>query len=191
MAITAGVVFALVISILILVFAVAFHRRQLILNQKRAEYLTIKRDNASHWKRFETCQVEIDRYKSDVKLRSRDLHVMIVEMDKKRHEIRDVLEILREENDQADNEMDRELTKIVERRKGILRGHWKELNGMKTLFIQKMGDVSQLKSGIDSVLLRKDDEYQKWAKTKVQMERLKNEFDAVSRSSIFSFSGKH
>ncbi|MCE5272851.1 hypothetical protein LLH00_16350 [bacterium] len=191
MAITAGVVFALVISITILIFAMAFHRRQIILNQKRAEYLTVKRDNAAHWKRFETCQVEIDRYKADVKLRSRDLNVMIVEMDKKRHEIRDVLEILRDENDQAENDMDRELTKILERRKGILRGHWKELNGMKTLFIQKMADVSQLKSGIDSVVVRKDDEYQKWAKTKIKMDRLKNEFEAVSRSSLFSLSGKH
>ncbi len=190
MALTAGVIVAIILSAVIFFFAVGIHRRQQLLNLKRSEYLVAKRDNAAHWKRFETCQIEIDRCSSDVKMRTRDLHVMILEMDKKRNEIREILDILREENDRADLEMDRELTKIVERRKLILRTHWKELNGVKTLFIQKMKEISQLRGGISSVLARKDDEYLKWTRTKMQMERLKREFEAVSRSSIFSFSRK-
>lgn len=190
MALTAGVIVALVLSVIVFFFAVGIHRRQQLLNLKRSEYLVVKRDNAVHWKRFETCQIEIDRCKSDVKMRTRDLNVMILDMDKKRNEIREVLNILREENDRADLEMDRDLTKIVERRKMILRTHWKEMNGLKTLFIQKMKEVSQLRGGIASVTTRKDDEYLKWTRTKMQMERLKREFEAVSRSSIFSFSRK-
>jgi hypothetical protein len=190
MALTAGVIVALVLSVVIFFIAVGIHRRQQLLNLKRSEYLVAKRDNAAHWKRFETCQVEIDRCKSDVKMRSRDLHVMILEMDKKRNEIREILNILREESERADLEMDRELAKIVERRKMILRTHWKEMNGIKTLFIQKMKEISQFRAGIANVLSRKDDEYVKWNKTKMQMERLKREFEAVSRSSIFSFSRK-
>ena len=190
MFITAGVIAALVLSLVIFFFAVTVHRRQQMLSQKRAEYVAVKRDNASHWKRFETSQVEIDRLKADVKARVRDLNVMILDMDGKRKEIREVLEILKEENDNMDNRMDHDLSKIVERRKQILKAHWKEMNGLKTLYIQKMQEVAAMRGGMNGLLSKKDSEYVKWNKTKLQMERLKREFDSISRSSIMSFSKK-
>lgn len=188
---TAGVIAALLLSLLILFYAISVHRRQQLLNRKRAEYMAVKKENAAHWKRFESSQIEIDRQKADIKARTRDLNVMILDMDHKRKEIREVLDILKEESDRMDSRVDQDISKIVERRKQILRTHWKETNGLKTLFIQKMQEVGQLRAGIDNTLSRKDSEYIKWTQTKLQMARLKHEFETISRSSILNYSSRN
>lgn len=182
-----AVIAAIIISMVILFYAVTVHRRQQLLNEKRAEYLSVKRDNSNHWKRFESSQVEVDHLRVDINARTRDLNMIFVDMERKRKEVREVLEILKDENDRVNSQMDRELSKIVDRRKQILRTHWKEMNGLKTIYIQKMQEVGQLHEGVENILSRKDAEYEKWDHTRLRMAHLKHEFEIISRSSFLSF----
>jgi hypothetical protein len=187
MYVTGGIVIALIFSTVVLLLAVKVYRRQQMLDQKRAEYLSFKKMNTAHWKRFETCQVEIDRIKADGKVKSREISLLIVEMDRKRREIREILEILKDESDHMDGAMDRDLLRIADRRKQILKAHWKELNGRKTAFLLKAQELQQCLGAVDGIIQRKDQEYAKWNETKLQLERLKQEFEQLSRSSVLSF----
>ena len=54
----------LVSSLAILFFAMSMFRRQRLLDEKKAEYLTIKRKNSYHWSLFRKAQANIDRIKS-------------------------------------------------------------------------------------------------------------------------------
>ncbi|HUU26170.1 MAG TPA: hypothetical protein VM123_00020 [archaeon] len=180
----------LILALVALAVAMAYYRRQRMLDEKKVHYLGLRKENGNHWRRFESYQADIDRIRSDYNARLREIAILLGEIEQKRKEVRDVLGILKEEVRQKDDSMDRDLGKIIDRRKDIYRKLWSEFNGKKALYLSKLRQAKQSQVAIQNTNVKKDQEYQRWNETKILMERVKKEYESLLRNPLFSFMKK-
>ncbi len=181
---------ALAISLGVLGVAMIYFRHQRSLQEKKNQYQILHKECGAIWRRYESCQGDIDRMRANYTGRVREMNLLLGDVDAKRREIRDVLEILKEESRRVDLEMDRDLLRIIERRKGILQRAWNEYDGKKAAYLGKLQLAHQSQEGMSSINLRRDQEYQRWSQVKLRMERAKREYEALARRSVFSFGAR-
>ena len=182
---------ALVICAVILALAILTYRRQHLLTEMKALYLKARKERAFHYRRYTTYQADIDRLRVNFESHLGELDRLKNEIEAKKKEITDILDILREEIKQTDFEIDKDLTRIIERRKGMILKHWKELDGKKTLYLEKLKEIKQGKVTQRTLVEKKESEFQALSQSNSEIARVKAEYDRVIRSSIFSFGSKN
>jgi hypothetical protein len=172
-------------AILGLAITAFLHRR--LLEEKKAAYLNVRKERGFHYRRFTTCQADLERLRVSFNSRLREVNHLKNEIEGKKKEIQDILDILREEFKQVDNEMDKDLTRIIGRRKGMIVNHWKELNGKKTLYLEKLKESQVDKLSRQKLIETKESEYQMLSQLNSELARLKAEYARIARRSILSF----
>jgi len=182
-----GLLVLLVGSLGLLMVAMAIYRHQRMLAEKKAQYLAARKQSDSYRARFESSQAEITRLRTDYNNILAEMTLLQTEMKEKRKEIKEILDILKEETSHLDEEMNQEFVKIVERRKEILKANWKLLNGEKNAYLEKLKQAQKDKDSMNKVMKKKDEAFRKWTEANVQMKRIAEEYEVLKKSSLFSF----
>jgi len=177
----------ILISLGIIGVAMAYYNRQRTLQEKKIQYLNFKKENSAHWRRYESYQADIDRLRSSYNTRIREIHLLNTEIEAKKKEIKEIMEILKEETKQVDSVMDRDLVRIIDRRKDIFKKHWAEQDGKKAAYLEKLQLAKQNQVSVNIIGSKREQEYQLWNQTKFHLERIKKEFDLLSKRSFFPF----
>ena len=102
----------LVSSLAILFFAMSMFRRQRLLDEKKAEYLTIKRKNSYHWSLFRKAQANIDRIKSLCRNKESELITLLNEIANIKKDIKETLEILKKESSSGARRLSRRAGRV-------------------------------------------------------------------------------
>jgi hypothetical protein len=176
-----------IFSLVIIGLAMAYYHRQRILQEKKIRYLNVKKENSAHWRRYESYQADIDRLRSNYNTRLREMALFKIDIDAKKKEIKEILEILKEETKHVDSVMDRDLVRIIDRRKDILKKLWTEQDGKKAAYLEKLQLAKQNQVSVDIIGSKTEQEYQLWNQTKFLLERIKKEYDLLSKRSFFHF----
>jgi hypothetical protein len=181
---------ALLICLGILAVAVLVFRHQRMLQEKKAAYQKCSKERVFHHRRYTTLQVDLDRLRVSYNNRIRELMLMNTEMEKLKGEIREILEILRDESKSVDQEMEQDLSRIIERRKGMIENLWKEINGKKMLWMDRVKQARTDRKSQNGLIEKKDREFQLMAQFNDELVKLKHEYDELARSSILSIGKK-
>ncbi|MFH1069094.1 MAG: hypothetical protein V1794_05670 [Candidatus Glassbacteria bacterium] len=181
---------AILICLAIFGLAIMTFRHQRLLQEKKGMYLNAHKERSLHYRRYTTCQADLERLRVSFNNRLRELGHLKVEIQAKKKEIQDILDILREESKQVDEEMEKDLTRIIERRKGMILNHWKELNGKKALYLGKLKEAQTDKGSRQSLMEKKESEFQMLSRMNSELARLKSEYERIVRRPIFSFGSK-
>jgi len=171
----------------LLMVAMAIYRHQRMLAEKKAPYLAARKQGDSSKDRFESSQAEITRLRTDYNNILAEMTLLQTEIKEKRKEIKEILDILKEETSHLDEEMNQEFVKIVERRKELLKANWKLFNGKKTAYLEKLKQAQKDKDSMNKVMKKKDEAFRKWTEANVQMKRIAEEYEVLKKSSLFSF----
>ncbi len=185
------VVFLILVSSLFILFmAMSMFRRQRLLDEKKAEYLTIKRKNSHHWSLFRKSQANIDRIKSLCRNKESELFTLLNEIENIKKDIKDTLVILKKETKQVEGDLAEDLGRIIVRRKTLVKNSWQSMNGKKVAFIERLKEIQGLVASTEREKSVKDQEYLKWNETKQVLARIKREFGQIHRSRFISFEKK-
>ncbi len=178
---------ALLICLAIMVVAVLVFRHQRMLQEKKAAYQKCSKERVFHHRRYTTLQADLDRLRVSYNNRIRELMLMNSEMEKLKTEIREILEILRDESKSVDQEMEQDLSRIIERRKGMMETRWREINGKKQLWMERIKKAKADRKSQNDLIDKKDREFQLLAQFNNELLKLKSEYEELARSSILSF----
>ena len=187
MSMTVMFLVALLVSVAILAIAILVFRHQRMLQEKKAQYLKCRKEQGFHHRRYTTYQADLDRLRVAYNSRLRDLMLLGSEIEKSKDEIREILDILREESKTVDEEMERDLSRIIMRRKGMIANLWVATNGKKQLWLEKLKQAREDRRVQSDLIEKKDREFQLLTKTNSELGKLKREYETISRSSVFSF----
>ncbi len=177
---------ALLISVGTLVVAVLVFRHQRLLQEKKAAYMKCSKERGFHDRRYKTLQADLDRLRVSYNSRIRELMQMNSEMERLRGEIKEILEILRDESKSVDQEMEQDLSRIIQRRKGMIRKLWQEINGKKTLWMEKIKQAGTDRQSQKDLIEKKEREFQLLARLSKELGRLKHEYEHLAQGSIVS-----
>lgn len=180
----------LILSLGFLFVAIMVIRHQRMLAEKKSRYLSCMKERDYHQRRYKACQVDIDKLRGSYNNLMRDLNLLLIEMEKKRNEIKDILEILKEESRDADKQMEQDLTRIIERRKGMLKDNWQEFNGQKTIYLEKLKQAVSDKQSMSRYIMTKEEEFRKWSKLETILQQFKKEYEQMMRNPIIPFGKK-
>jgi hypothetical protein len=186
---TLGVVIVLMLffSVAVLFVAMNIYRRQRLLADKKAEYNSCRRNNASQWSLFRKAQANIDRIKNSCTNKQSELFSLLQAVNQDKIEIKDTLEILKRESSQTKDDFGGDLERIIERRKMLVKKRWNTTNGKKALFIERRKELQNLMGSMDREVILKDKVYAKWLKTKTKMDRIRSEYSRISTKPISAF----
>ncbi len=189
---TLGIVIVMVLlcSFAVLFTAMNIYRRQRMMEEKKAEYQSLKMKNNSHWSLFRRALANIDRLNTLCKSKQTELITLLqdIEIDKK--EIKETLEILKKETREASGDLGRDLERIIERRKMLIKKRWLTMNGKKVMFVERRKELQSHMASIEREKTNKNKEYAEWTETKDRLARLKREYERISTQPFFSFSAK-
>jgi len=180
----------LILSLGFLFIAILVIRHQRMLAEKKSRYLSCMKERDYHQRRYKACQVDIDKLRGSYNSLMRDLNLLLIEMGKKRNEIMDILEILKEESRDIDEHMEQDLTRIIERRKGMLKNNWQEFNGQKTIYLEKLKQAVSDKQSMSRYIMTKEEEFRKWSKLETILQQFKKEYEQMMRNPIIPFGKK-
>ena len=180
----------LILSLGFLFVAIMIIRHQRMLAEKKSRYLSCMKERDYHQRRYKACQVDIDKLRGSYNSLMRDLNLLLIEMGKKRNEIMDILEILKEESRDIDEHMEQDLTRIIERRKGMLKNNWQEFNGQKTIYLEKLKQAVSDKQSMSRYIMTKEEEFRKWSKLETILQQFKKEYEQMMRNPIIPFGKK-
>ncbi len=178
---------ALLISGLTLLAAILIFRRQRMLQEKKAAYMRCNKERGVRHRRYTTLQADLDRLRASYNSRVRELMQLNREMEKLRNKIKEILGILRDESKSVDQEMDLDLNRIIIRRKGMIEKLWKEINGKKVLWMEKVKQAKSDRKSQNGLIDKKDREFQLLTQLSTELSRLKQDYDQLTQSSILSF----
>jgi len=181
---------ALLICLGIMVVAVLVFRHQRMIQEKKAAYQKCSKERTFHHRRYTTLQADLDRLRVSYNNRIRELMLMDKEIEGLKGEIREILEILRDESKSVDQEMEQDLSRIIERRKGMTENLWNEINGKKLLWMDKIKQAKTDRNSQSGLIEKKEREYKLLAQYNNELTKLKQEFEELSRSSILSLGKK-
>jgi len=189
---TFGIVIIMVLlcSFAVLFTAMNIYRRQRMLEDKKAEYQSLRMKNSSHWSLFRRALANIDRLHTLFKNKQTEIIALLQDIENDKKEIKETLEILKKEAKQTSVDLGGDLERIVERRKILIKKHWLAMNGKKVMFVERRKELQSLMASVEREKTAKDKEYAKWVDTKDSMARLKSEFERISTKPFFSFSAK-
>lgn len=180
----------LILSLGFLFFSILIIRHQRMIAEKKSRYLNCMKERDYHQRRYKACQVDIDKLRGSYNSLMRDLNLLLIEMEKKRNEIMDILEILKEESRDIDEHMEQDLTRIIERRKGMLKDNWQEFNGQKTIYLKKLKQAVSDKQSMSKYIMTKEEEFRKWSKLETSLQQFKKEYEQMMRNPIIPFGKK-
>ncbi len=180
----------LILSLAFLFITILIIRHQRMLAEKKSRYLSCMKERDYHQRRYKACQVDIDKLRGSYNSLMRDLNLLLIEMGKKRDEIMDILEILKEESRDVDKHMEQDLTRIIERRKGMLKNNWQEFNGQKTIYLKKLRQAVSDKQSMSKYIMAKEEEFRKWSKLETILQQFKKEYEQMMRNPIIPFGKK-
>lgn len=180
----------LILSLGFLFITILIIRHQRMLAEKKFRYLSCMKERDYHQRRYKACQVDIDKLRGSYNSLMRDMNLLLIEMEKKRNEIMDILEILKEESRDVDEQMDQDLTRIIERRKGMLKDNWQEFNGQKTIYLEKLKQAVSDKQSMSRYIMTKEEEFRKWSKLETSLQQFKKEYEQIMRNPIIPFGRK-
>ncbi|MEA2064176.1 MAG: hypothetical protein U9P14_10790 [Gemmatimonadota bacterium] len=180
-------VFIIIIACFVLFAALQAYRRQRLLDQKKAQYLNFKKKGSYHWSRFMKIKADIERTIDKCKMKRNELSLLLLEIADGNEEVRQVLEILKEEIKSNKEETDYDVGRIIDRRKKLLRNRWKDLNGKRTSYQDRRKELQILILSIDEEKREKEREYTRWNETKIILENVKNEYDRIRNQPFFLF----
>jgi hypothetical protein len=186
MSMTMMFVVALLILASILVIAIMVFRHQRALQEKKASYLRCRKEQGFHHRRYTTFQADLDRLRVSYNSRLRDLMLLGSEIEKSKDEIREILDILREESGGVDEEMEQDLSRIILRRKGMIENLWTAMNGKKVLWLDKLKKAREDRKAQNDLIDKKDKEFKLLTELNNELGKLKREYEEISRSSVFS-----
>ncbi len=180
----------LILSLAFLFITILIIRHQRMLAEKKARYFSCMKQRDYHQRRYKACQVDIDKLRGSYNSLMRDLNLLLIEMGKKRDEIMDILEILKEESRDVDEHMEQDLTRIIERRKGMLKNNWQEFNGQKTIYLKKLKQAVSDKQSMSKYIMAKEEEFRKWSRLETSLQQFKKEYEQMMRNPIIPFGRK-
>ncbi len=184
------ILLVLILSLGLLFVSILVIRHQRMLAEKKSRYLSCMKERDYHQRRYKACQVDIDKLRGSYNSLMRDLNLLLIEMGKKRNEIMDILEILKEESRDIDEHMEQDLTRIIERRKGMLKNNWQEFNGQKTIYLEKLKQAVSDKQSMSRYIMTKEEEFRKWSKLEIILQQFKKEYEQMMRNPIIPFGKK-
>jgi hypothetical protein len=189
---TLGIVIVMVLlcSFAVLFTAMNIYRRQRMLEDKKAEYHSLRMKNSSHWSLFRKSQANIDRLHTLFKDKQTEIIALLQNIENDKKEIKETLEILKKEAKQTSGDLGGDLERIVERRKILIKKHWLTMNGKKVMFVERRKELQSLMASVEREKTNKDKEYAKWVDTKDRLAHLKSEYEQISTKPFFSFSAK-
>jgi len=85
--------------------------------------------------------------------------------------------------------MERDLSRIIVRRKGMIENLWVGMNGKKTLWLEKLKQARADRGAQNDLIDKKDREFQLLTQLNDELGKLKREYDNILRRSILSFGG--
>lgn len=179
-----------ILSLGVLFIAILVIRRQRMLAEKKAQYLACMKQRDYHQRRFKACQVDIEKLRVSYNSLLRDLNLLLIEMGKKKKEIKEILEVLKEESKGVDGQVEQDLTRIIERRKDMLKKDWQEFNGKKTSYLEKLKQAISDRQSMNGYIMRKEEEFRKWSKLEDYLKQLKKEYARMVRNPIIPFGRK-
>lgn len=179
-----------ILSLGVLFIAILVIRRQRMLAEKKSQYLNCMKQRDYHQRRFKACQVDIEKLRASYNSLLRDLNLLLIEMGKKKKEIKEILEVLKEESKGVDGQVEQDLARIIERRKGMLKKDWQEFNGKKTFYLEKLKQAISDRQSMNGYIMRKEEEFKKWSKLEAYLQQLKKEYGRMVRNPIIPFGKK-
>ena len=182
------VVMVLLCSFAVLFTAMNIYRRQRMLEDKKAEYQSLRMKNSSHWSLFRRALANIDRLHTLFKNKQTEVIALLQNIENDKKEIKETLEILKKEAKQTSGDLGGDLERIVERRKILIKKHRLAMNGKKVLFVERRKELQSLMASVELEKTTKDKEYAKWTDTKDRLAHLKSEYEQLSTKAFFSFS---
>ena len=185
-----AIVAVLILSIAVLFVAVMLFRHQRQVAEIKAAFFHSKKQRNFFHQRYLTYQADLDRLRVSYNSMMKELLHIKSEMTDNKNEIKEILEILKEETRGVDDQMSMELSRIIDRRKSIVKQQWQAFNGRKALLIEKMNRVLAEKANEESLIQKKDEAFAKLTELNAILARIKKDFDRIVRSPIISFGKK-
>ena len=180
----------LILSMAVLFVAIMLFRHQRQVAEIKATFLNSKKQRNFFHQRYLTYQADLDRLRVSYNSMMKELLHIKSEMIDNKNEIKVILEILKEETRGVDDQMSQELSRIIDRRKGIVKRQWLEFNGRKALLIEKMNLALAEKASEESLIQKKDEAFAKLTEMNVILGRIKKDYERIVRSPIISFGKK-
>ena len=179
--------FVLVVASVAISIAALIINQQRKLKEKKMQYLSCSKKRDFHQNRYQGYQKEIERLKSNYNKKLADISFLSEEISNKKQVIKEVLEILREETRPTDYQMEHDSSNITDRRKGMIKKYWQELDGRKALYLEKLNRVLSDQLSLKKLKVKKDDEFQKFSQLQSQVENLKEEYLRLARNPVLPF----
>jgi len=179
--------FVLVVASVAIFVAALIINQQRKLKEKKMQFISCSKKRDFHNSRYQGYQKEIERLRSDYNKKLTDLAFLSKEIISKKQVITEILEILREETGPIDYQVDHDSTKIIDRRKGMIKKYWQELDGGKTLYLEKLKRVLSDQVSLKRLKEKKDDEFEKLNQLQSQLENLKDEYLHMARNPVLPF----
>ena len=180
-------VVALLVSVMTLIGAVLVFRHQRRLQEKKAAYVRCTKERGYHHRRYTVLQADLERLRVSFNSRIRDLMQMNTEMEQIKGEVKEILEILRDESKAVDHEMELDLSRIIKRRKGMIMKLWREIDSKKTLWMEKNKQAKAERESQNNLIQQKDKAFKSFTQLSHELARLKQEYERLASSSIVSF----
>ena len=185
-----AVVAVLILSTAVLFVAIMLFHHQRQVAQIKATFINCKKQRNFFHQRYLAYQADLDRLRVSYNNMMKELLHIKSEMIDDKNEVKNILEILKEETKGVDDQMSQELSRIIDRRKSIVKQQWQEFNGKKALLIDKMNQALAEKASEESLIQKKDDAFVKLTEMNGILTRIKKDYERIVRSPIISFGEK-
>lgn len=184
---TAGFSFLLIfiIALMVLFAFIKISHRQQMLNEKKARYGNFIKKRKFHFNRYQAYQKDIERLNSVLNEKFKDMTLLSMEIEDRKKIIKEILDILREEDNKIEEQTDPSFIKIVDRRKSMFKEQWEELNGDKTAYLEKYKQVQADMVPIENLKSKKNNEFRVYSEMRSEEERLKGEYENILQKPVF------
>ena len=179
--------FVLVIASAAIFAAFLIINQQRRLKEKKMQFIACSKKRDFHHNRCQGYQKEIDRLRLNYNKKLADIAFLSQEISDKKKVITEVLDILREETRPTDYQIEHDSTNITDRRKEMIKKYWQELDGGKTLYLEKLKRILSDQVSLKRLKEKKDDEFKILNQLQSQVENLKEEYLCMERNPVLPF----
>jgi hypothetical protein len=176
-----GIGAVLFISLGILAIAAVIMRQQKALQEKQAQYLFYKKRFQLHQSQYNRLKKEVDKQKISFAIRLKEQDGLIAGLKDRKSYVRQMTALIRKELEDAEESVNQELPKMIQRRKLLVRKNWGELNVLKTVFNRKLAETRAEEQTLAQLIANRDRELKLLRGSEYKFSTAKQEYEKLRK----------
>ena len=175
------------VCIVVVIGMVRLYRFEQTIVEKKMDWEKSKKQRDLHFNRYQQHLKEIEHVRSQYFGKLEEMDLIMKDVEFKKEALKPIFEIVAKEDKQFDGISDPTVLKIVDRRKQMVKKHWKSMDRKKLEYLGKQTEALAYLTPVQELELVKNKEFKQFLDTRSVEKRLKREYDRMMEKPIFLF----